>query len=290
MASLFRDNHLEAGLLQLRPILFTVAYKMTKSRMQSEDIVHDVLLDFVTRRPAHVEDEKKYLAKSVIYKCLDFLRKKSAEPYVGTDLPEPVADEWLLAEIKHDISFGVMVILQELNPVERACFVLRECFDFAYHELAQLLGLTQDNCRQIVHRAKEKVSNFSRRTRKTEQAQRFEQLFLAACETGDLSSITRFLKDEVVLYSDGGGKVKTALNPLHTKAVVLKYLAGIRDKYGAYFYYRLVLVNGQAAILAVLKETNQPDSLVVLGGNEAGIDAIYVVRNPDKLRAFAASA
>ena len=284
---MFRDNHLDAGLLKLRPILFTVAYKMTKSRMQSEDIVHDVLLDFVTRRPAQVEDEKKYLAKSVIYKCLDFLRKKTDQPYVGIDLPEPVTDGWLLAEIRHDISFGVVIILQELNPVERACFVLRECFDFSYQELAQLLDLTQENCRQIVHRAKAKIVGHSGQPRKTERTDHFERIFLAACETGDLASLTRYLKEEAVLYADGCGKVKTALNPLRTKDTVLKYLAGIHSKYGSYFCYRLVSVNGQAAILTMLKETNQPDSLVVLGGNEAGIDTIYVVRNPEKLRAFA---
>ncbi|MFZ5970437.1 MAG: sigma-70 family RNA polymerase sigma factor [Bacteroidota bacterium] len=287
MASLFRDNALDAGLLQLRPVLFTVAYKMTRSRVQSEDIVHDVLLDFVTRQPGQVEDERKYLAKAVIYKCLDFLRRKSSKVYVGIDLPEPVADEWLLTEIRHDISFGVVVILQELNPVERACFVLRECFDFQYHELAQLLDLTQDNCRQIVHRAKAKISGFSGETRRTQQAKSFEQLFLAACESGDLAAITRYLKQEVVLYADGGGKAKAALNPLRTKELVLKYLAGIHSKYGNLLRYHLVAVNGQQAILSVLKETNQPDSLVVFGGNEEGIDAIYVVRNPDKLRAFA---
>jgi RNA polymerase sigma-70 factor, ECF subfamily len=267
---------------QLRPLLFTVAYKMTKSVFTSEDIVHDVLLNFEERKPEGIADVQKYLVKSVIYQCLDVLRRDANRSYIGINLPEPLTDPLLLSDIRHDISFGVIILLQQLNPLERACFVLKECFDYEYAELAEILDRSEENCRQLLHRAKEKMKEKKLRQHAAHNAGFFARLFLEASHSGNLSELISYMKNDIVVYADGGGKVKTALNPIISREFVVSYFANLYRKWEGAFTCHEIKCNGQDAIVLIEKDSGAVNSLIVMEGEET-ISSIYLIRNPDKL-------
>ncbi|MBN8821567.1 MULTISPECIES: sigma-70 family RNA polymerase sigma factor [unclassified Spirosoma] len=269
-----------------RPLLLSIAYRMTGEVMTSEDIVQDTLTNWLSRSPDSVQDPKAYLAKSVMNASLNHLSavKRQREAYKGTWLPEPISWPHPVLDAKLDISYGFLLLLEKLSPLERAIFLLKESFELDYTELADQFDITEANCRQLYHRAKEKIASSTRRfTIDPHHQQTLLDAFSQASTTGDIDSFMQLLKTDVVLYSDGGGKVRTAINPLFGRMVVERYLRSMVEKRGAELTVRTALINGSIAFLFSDQDTQLVTTVMVLDIDEQGIGHIFSLRNPDKL-------
>ena len=269
----------------LRPLLFSIAYKMTGSLDDSEDILQDVLEKWLQVRTA-VDNEKAYLAKAVANTAINYLkkRKQEQEAYFGLWLPEPVSAEETGGEEQGDeeLRYGFFLLLEKLSPLERAIYLLRESFALPYSELAANFELREDYCRQLYHRAKEHLQARRRFKVEAEQQEKVLALFEAACRSGDLSLLIEQLKEDVVLYSDGGGKVPAAVNNIHGKDSASKFLKGIYSKNGVRGVFRFLYLNSSPAAIVFLNGV--PDTIAVLEMGETGISEMYFVRNPEKIQ------
>ena len=177
-----------------------------------------------------------------------------------------------------------MVLLQKLTPTERAVFLLREGFDLDYAELAGLLVMTQANCRQLYHRAKRNVLAF--KTRFLPNADHHQQLtnaFIIASQTGKMDGLLELLREDIILYSDGGGRVLAALHPLTGAARVGLFLGGIVKKYLPSLTLQAQVINGDEGLLFVDKATHQLNSVMTGDWIDNRISNLYIIRNPDKL-------
>nr|WP_240543446.1 sigma factor-like helix-turn-helix DNA-binding protein [Spirosoma foliorum] len=264
----------------------SIAYRMTGEVMVSEDIVQETFLKWMNRSEEMIQDDKAYLAKSVINASLNHLAKvkREREAYKGPWLPEPILADSYAIDAKLDISYGFMLLLEKLAPLERAVFVLKESFDFDYAELAQLFDTTEANGRQLYHRAKEKISGARRRfTIDPPQQQLLLEAFAQASETGNIDVLIQLFKSDIELYSDGGGKVIAALKPLFGSAIAAQFMRSIVSQQRDLLDARPALVNGELAILFTQKDNQMLNTVMIIELDEAGISRIYFVRNPDKL-------
>ncbi|GAB3997000.1 RNA polymerase sigma-70 factor [Spirosoma daeguense] len=269
-----------------RSTLLGIAYRMTGEVMTSEDIVQDVLLKWLNHSQTDIQDSNAYLAKSVTNAALNHLAqmKRQRDAYKGIWLAEPVLESHRAVDARLDISYGFMLLLEKLSPLERAVFVLKESFDIPYTEIAQLFDTNEANCRQLYRRAKEKIASEKRRFSLDNQQKAFLlEAFTNASKEGDVSELVQLLKNDVVLYSDGGGKAIAAVRPLIGAQAVGQFLRSISQKYGHALTVEPTLINGEIALLFTQKETGQVDTVMVFEIDDAGISQIFTVRNPDKL-------
>ncbi|MGB7449044.1 MAG: RNA polymerase sigma-70 factor [Ornithinimicrobium sp.] len=267
-----------------RDLLFTVAYEMLASAADAEDVLQEAWLRWSADDRDDVLDPRAYLVRITTRLSLNRMRTlaRRREDYVGPWLPEPllttpdVAEDAVLAE---SVSTAMLLVLQTLGDVERAVFVLREVFDVPYDEIAEAVGKSHAATRQIAHRARQHVA--ARRPRSTvsqQEQQRVVERFRGAASTGDLQQLTDVLAPDVVLLSDGGGKVQAALKPIYGVEKVLRFLVGVRPHL---FSMDSVLVNGAPAIQFVVDGAiDTMGSALVEDGR---VTALYFVRNPDKL-------
>jgi RNA polymerase sigma-70 factor (ECF subfamily) len=263
-----------------------MAYRMLGSVMDAEDVVQEAYLRWQrAAREEEVRSPKSYLAAVVTRLCIDQLRSARArrEEYVGPWLPEPLpTDRALLDE---SLSMAFLVLLESLNPTERAVFLLREVFDYDYREISQLVDKSEENCRQIARRARQSVA--ARRPRfesSPEQEERLMGRFLEACFGGDMDGLLALLSEDVTLWSDGGGKTRAALNPIYGADNVARFIWGILRKAPPGFAVRRASVNGRPGIIGYF-EDGRPHSVVTFDVAEGSIRAIRLVVNPEKLRA-----
>ncbi|MFT2008978.1 sigma-70 family RNA polymerase sigma factor [Pontibacter sp. 13R65] len=275
----------EEGFYALRPLLFSIAYKMTGTVQDSEDILQDVLVKWLqVAQP--VSSQKAYLAKAVANTCINFIKRKQQEreKYFGLWLPEPVPTEEpeLLPQEDEELQYGFLLLLENLSPLERAVYLLRESFGLSYKELAENFELQEDHCRQLYHRAKARLHKRKRFEVESQQKHKMLMLFEEACTTGNLSLLIGQLKEDIVLYSDGGGKVPAAVNNIHGKTNASKFLQGIYSKNGVRATFRFVYLNNSPA--AVVFINGGPDTVAVLEADESGISHMYFVRNPEKIQ------
>lgn len=272
---------------RLRSKLFALAYRMTGNVAESKDILQEVWTNFL-ENASNVESPEKYLCRAVCNRTMSFLKQqqKVREHYKGVYLPEPLLATALDFEIEEDISMGFWLLLEKLNPIERAIFLLRESFDFEYQELAALFEMQAATCRQHFHRAKEKLSSAKKRFSPTPEEQAYWLQLFAQANQGKIENFIQALKEEVVIYSDGGGKVSAALNPIYGKENCGKALRGFSQKTGHLFDIQFAVVNHSPAFLFYHKTTQALDSAFVLDIDYQGITTIYIVRNPDKLAVF----
>lgn len=269
-----------------RPTLFSIAYRMTGEVMVSEDIVQEAFLKWMNRPSEVILDDKAYLAKSVINTSLNHLArvKREREAYKGPWLPEPILADSRAIDAKLDISYGFMLLLEKLAPLERAVFVLKESFDFGYAELAQLFDTTEANGRQLYHRAKEKITGSNRRfSIDPAQQQLLLEAFAKASETGNIDQLIQLFKTDIEVYSDGGGKVVAALKPLIGSTIVEQFMRSLVSKQYSLLDVKPGLVNGQLALLFSQKDNQLLTTVMIIEFDEMGISRIYFVRNPDKL-------
>ncbi len=274
-----------------RPLLFSIAYRMLGSVAEAEDVVQEAYLRWQRASEAEVRSPKAYLSAVVTRLCIDHLRsaRVKREEYVGPWLPEPLlaestADVPDTVAIDESLSMAFLVLLESLTPTERAVFLLREVFDYDYPEVSRILGKSEANCGQIARRARESVA--ARRPRfkySPEQQERLMQQFVRACSTGDMPALLELLADDVTLWSDGGGKVHAALNPIHGSDKVARFFLGVLRKVSPTLAVRPATVNGQPGIISYVD--GNPLNVLTLDVADGRIKAVRIVANPEKLQA-----
>jgi RNA polymerase sigma-70 factor (ECF subfamily) len=272
---------------RLRPTLFGLAYRMLGMRADAEDVVQDAYLRWEGAQTEEVRNPKAFLTTTVARLSLDALKsaRRSRENYTGNWLPEPLLEPVGAQpiELAESLSLAFLHILESLSPAERAAFLLREVFDAEYEEVADALETTQANARQLVKRAREHLRD--RRPRfpvDREHHQTILREFAAACRTGDPSRVAGLLTENVVAYSDGGGKAQGPINAIVGQDRVSRFLAGVARKGVAALQVQIADVNGQAGLLLV--SGSRPVSVVTLDIDEHDrIHGIFIVNNPDKL-------
>ena len=271
-----------------RPLLFSIAYRMLGSVMEAEDVVQEAFLRWEGASEDEVRTPSAYLSTVVTRLCIDRLRSARArrEQYVGPWLPEPLLEEQESAgkvDLDDSLSMAFLVLLESLTPVERAVFLLREVFDFDYAEIAILVGKSEANCRQVARRARQSVA--ARRPRfesSPEQEERLMGSFLRASLSGDMEALLALLSEDVILYSDGGGKTQAALKPIYGSDRVARFLSGILKKAPPDFAVRQTRVNGRPGFVGYFGD-GSPQSVVTIEVAEGSIKAIRLLVNPDKL-------
>jgi RNA polymerase sigma-70 factor (ECF subfamily) len=276
---------------ELRPLMFSIAYRMLGSASEAEDIVQEAFLRFhrESGKGTMIESPKAYLSAVTTRLSIDHLRSARVrrERYVGTWLPEPVVTEDVPqhAETADSLSMAFLVLLESLTPVERAVFLLREVFDYGYDEIATVVGKSEDNCRQIAVRARRQIE--AKKPRFEASRKRREELarqFFDAAWNGDANGLQDLLAADVVAYGDGGGKGPAHPRPAHGRDQVARLLAG-----GARFRtllgvtaMRLAVINGQPGALFLNRE-GRPVAAVALDIADGLVQTIRAITNPEKL-------
>lgn len=215
-----------------RPLLFSIAYRMMGSVMEAEDVVQEAYLRFMATNQEQIVSHKAYLSTIVTRLCLDQLKsaRMQREQYVGPWLPEPLITEdgpAAVVQSQETITLAFLTLLEKLEPIERAAFLLREVFEYDYSDIAQIVEKSEVNCRQLVSRAKKHlVDNRPRTQTPLELQRRLLMRFMAAVSEGDEESLIQMLSDDIQFWSDGGGKTAAAGKPLFgAKRVASFYLA-----------------------------------------------------------------
>jgi RNA polymerase sigma-70 factor (ECF subfamily) len=279
----------------LRPSAFAIAYRMLGSVSEAEDMVQEGFLRLHRAREGgqRIESPRAYLSTVVSRLALDHLRSARVrrETYVGEWLPEPLVasaddDPARKAEVADSLSLAFLVLLESLSPEQRAAFLLREVFDEPYDQIAEIIGTSEQNARQLATRARRHVEE--RRPRfeaSREQREELATRFFAATEDGDLQGLEELLAHDVVFRGDGGGKAPAAARAVHGRTRVARLLvAGLRAgaRFGG-FTLRREEVNGQPGALYFDREGRLAGvmSLNIADGQIQGVSAIV---NPDKLR------
>jgi RNA polymerase sigma-70 factor, ECF subfamily len=274
-----------------RSALTGLAYRMLGSRAEAEDVVQDAYLRWHAADRAVVKEPRHYLGTVVTRLCLDRMKSARArrELYVGQWLPEPVVDETFddaeASDMAHDISVALMLVLERLSPLERASFLLHDVFGLDFAEVSRALGRAEPTCRQLAARARRHIEDERPRfAASDEDGHRLAAAFQQATSSGDVQSLTKILAEDVVLYSDGGGKRAAALNPIYGAEKVMRFLDGISRKNSALLdiQARPAIINGCAGF--VLREDNGSIDTLSVEVRDGRITAIYFVRNPEKLR------
>lgn len=269
--------------------LLGLAYRMLGSRSDAEDVVQDAYLRFAGAQ--EVQNPEAFLVTVVSRLCLDRLRSAKAqrEIYVGPWLPEPVFDAEGLSpdaatELADDLSFALMLALDRLSPLERAAFLLHDVFDLQFAEVAQMIDRTEAACRQLATRARRAV----REARPAPPAPpdnhaRLLSAFGEAVVSGDVSRLAGMLRDDAVALTDGGGRKTAALNPIKGADKIARFFVSLAAK-NADRNVRIepTVINGiLGALIYIDGEVDHSVSMAIDGER---IAAIYIVRNPDKLR------
>ena len=272
-----------------RSLLFSIAYEITGTATDAEDVVQDSFLRWSEVDAELIQNPRAYLARTVTRQALNFLRtaQRRREDYIGPWLPEPIVTAPDVAEnavLSESLSFAMLVVLETLSPDERAVFVLREVFDFPYAEIAEATEKSLAAVRQIASRAKAHVR--ARRPRFEVDARRQKAVsdrFLTALLGGDMQSLMDVLAPGAVLLSDGGGKVSAARKPVLGAENIARFLLGIAKNPVPAMRVESRFLNGMPA-LVVFSGTRIDVAALIESSNES-VTGIYLVRNPDKLGA-----
>ena len=273
-----------------RSLLFSIAYRMLGSVMDAEDIVQEAFVRWQRASEGEVHSPRAYLSAVVTRLSIDQLRSARVrrEEYVGPWLPEPLPEEPApdiadAAALNESLSVAFLVLLESLTPTERAVFLLREVFDYDYDEISHLMGKSEANCRQIAHRARGYVAaRRPRFERSPEQEERLTGSFLEVCMDGDMEGLLELLAEDIVLWSDGGGKARAALKPIRGSDKVARFFMGILGKAPPGLVVRQTRVNGQPSIIGYYAD-GQPQSVTTLDIAGERIRAIHILVNPEKL-------
>lgn len=278
----------EAVFLEWKPRLFSLAYRILGVRADAEDAVQEAYLRWSSAAVDEVHCPGPYLRTITARLALDMLKsaQRKREVYVGTWLPEPLVmpSDQPSVDMAESLSLAFLHLLQSLTPPERVAFLLRDIFEMPYSDLAVVLDTSEANCRQLVVRAKKHIQQKKKRfSVNREHYRNVLQKFLHACASGDTAQLKVLLHEDVVLYSDGGGKVRAALNPVFGAEKVTRFFAGIVRKHGLdNFSARMVQVNGEPG--ALIYRNGSLADVITLDMDESGkITNIFLVANPDKL-------
>jgi len=274
-----------------RSYLTALAYNMLGSVTDAEDVVQELFAAVQENRlPPDVANLKAYLAKAVTRRCLNVLNSAARRKvsYVGEWLPEPwmrTADSTIEEiERRDDVSYAFLVLLEKLTPAERAVFVLREAFDYGYAEIAGMLDKSEAACRKLLSRAKIKLGDRAARPVpfRPPGEKRLVQKWVAALSGGNIEEILDLIAEDAVFVTDGGGKVRTALNPIYGRMRVAALLRTMADRRFRGARLSAAPINGALGIIAV--QDGRVTCAACFDWNADGtVRNLYAVLNPDKL-------
>lgn len=276
-----------------RTYLFSIAYRMLGSAMDAEDMVQETYLRYQATPPEIIHSLKAYLTTILTRLCMDQLdlARRKRELYVGPWLPEPIltaetaetGDPEKRVEMEESISLAFLILLEQLQPFERAVFLLREVFAYEFAEIATMLDKSEAACRRSFSRAKLHLR--AHRPRFPASPQIHQQLlsgYFQAVQTGEMTALQDLLAEEVTLWADGGGKVKqAALRPIRGRDAVARFSLGTKRFWSENSRVELEEVNGQAAL--IIRAGGQAFAVLTIEVEQGKIQAIRIIANPEKL-------
>lgn len=271
-----------------RSRLFAIAYRMLGSVQDAEDVVQDAYIRWSALDHEMVENPQGLLCTMVTRMSIDVLRsaRKQREHYVGEWLPEPVLNEPLASDnaaLAESLSVAFLLMLERLNPVERAALLLREAFDYSYADVAVVLEKSEANCRQIVRRAKSRVRRGGRSAEIDPAShQALLQTFMKATQAGEVAQLVSMLADDATLHSDHGGKAPSARRTIYGADKIARFFVGITARFSPPDpSLRFVMINGAPGVIGY--SGTRPETAFTVDIEEGAIRRIYMIRNPDKL-------
>ncbi|MGB7254751.1 MAG: sigma-70 family RNA polymerase sigma factor [Xanthobacteraceae bacterium] len=269
----------------LRPKLIRIAYRMMGSVADAEDVVQEAFLRWFDADRAAVREPEAYLRRVVTRLCLDQLKsaRRRRETYIGPWLPEPVV-ETAQDEID-DVTLPLMLALERLSPLERAAFLLHDIFGIGFDEIAATIDRDAAACRQLASRARSHVRAARLRfDLPKEHGLQIAAAFFAASRHGDMQQLGSLLAADVTAYADGGGKARAAMQPIVGLDQVMQVHTALASLFAKSMsqLVRYGFINGLPGFVTIEEgDTLQTTALQIEDGK---IAAIYVMRNPDKLR------
>jgi RNA polymerase sigma-70 factor (TIGR02957 family) len=276
---------------RLRPLMFSIAYRMLGSVVEAEDVVQEALLRLY-RVDEPVGSLEAYATTVTTRLAIDRLRSARArrEEYVGCWLPEPLVtaaddvDPEARLERADDISLALLVLLERLSPLERAVFLLRDVFGYEYRDIGRVVGRSDTSCRQLLHRAHRHLQEAGHRfepslSRRDQLADRF----FAACADGDLHALEQILAEDVTFHADGGGKAPAVAHPVRGRVQVARFVLGLVRHAGTHGWrMQRVLVNGGPGA-QVLDDHGTLVAVLAVHVADGQVRSLYNVLNPEKL-------
>ena len=271
-----------------RPRLFGLAYRMLGSVADAEDVVQDAFLRWRSAE-GEVRSAKAFLTTVVTRLSIDRLRvaRQERETYFGPWLPEPLVTEDAApeaqAELAESLSLAFLALLESLQPIERAVFLLHEAFQYSHDEIAAIVEKTPENCRQILSRARKQLSAGRPRFQpRLEEQRALVEQFMHTCQTGDVPALVAMLVEDAEFRGDGGGKATAARVPIRGADKVARLLCALARKTSPTVVVRLVKINGQLAVVRYDAGATLDATLFDFAA-DGRIRAIHSIRNPDKL-------
>ncbi len=279
-----------------RPYLFSIAYRMLGSAMDAEDMVQETYLRYQATPPETITSLKAFLTTIITRLCMDqlHLARRKREMYVGPWLPEPintttaeVVDPQERVDTEETISLAFLMLMEQLQPTERAVFLLREVFEYEYSEIAAFLGKSEAACRQSFSRAKKHLADHRPRVHAPASIQqKLLTGFLQAIQAGEMSPLMNLLAEDITFWGDGGGKVKgAATRPITGQLAVARFFLQTGNVFRSSLpedaWVELSEVNLQPAL--VIRSHERAISVLTIEVGSGHIQSIRVVANPDKL-------
>jgi RNA polymerase sigma-70 factor (ECF subfamily) len=270
--------------------MYGIAYRMLGSRADAEDMVQEAYLRWHRADVERVQTPQAWLVTTITRLCIDRLRlaRTEREAYIGPWLPEPLADGVAppadaQSELASDLSVAFLVVLERLAPEERAAFLLHEVFDNEYAEIARILGKNEAACRQIVHRARERVRSDRPRFKVSQAARtRLLEQFLGALRAQDEESLRALFAADATWTSDGGGKTKAAKKTVHGATLIARFAMGVWRRRLGNQTHHLAAINGETGMVSFAGD--EPYSVITIDTDGVHILAAFAVLNPDKLK------
>lgn len=289
MENTTETKNVESQFTEFQSALLPFAYNILGDSMEAKDVVHEILNHFFLTSTEHIQNPKSYLVRSVINRSISEKKRiqREKKKYLGEWLPTPVNQDagiYHLVDRNRIINYSLLVLLERLNPKERAVFILVESFDFAHKEVAEVLNITVEYSRQLYKRARQKLEpDVSKPFRLNEHSKVVVEKLTEAILTADVEKVKQLLADEVRSVSDGGNVTSAARKVLVGKDHVAKFLQAIYGKYlpkGT--ESTLTEINHQPAL--VFKVNGSIFRCMILEIHENAIVNIFIIVNPDKLQ------
>jgi RNA polymerase sigma-70 factor (ECF subfamily) len=272
----------EARMDNLYRRLITFSYNILGPYEDAKDLVHDTLEKYISLDKSHVQNEANFLIKSVINLSINFKKQNSKVSKFGVWLPEPINTESPDTKIikEQTANYSLLVLMEKLNPKERAVFILKEGFDYAHDKVASVLGISPENSRQLFSRAKRALGNVTFNT--TPAKPDTLKVYVDAIVAGEVKHLERLLMDDIRIFADGGSKIKVIKDLILGKTTAMKVLLFVYNNFQHRFRYSLITVNHHPAICFYKHDTLMYCQVFRFSGGK--ISDVYAIVDSNKLK------